>query len=262
MFTARSLVLISVLLGSIACAGTDDANSLESSQSSVSAGPFSITLASATPTVNLAASVTVGVAVTPAQGFTGTVDLKVTGLPTGVTAAPVSVPVATGAATATIVLTAAATAYVTPVNTTVPITIVATSGDGQATATANFTVAPKITIHIPNNVEALYNAPGGPLRAEWGEAFGPNNQPLRTQVGNPIEITIFNDDDSQHIIHGPNAAFPHGDFNAPIQPNAFEMKNGAPRVRTMKVGDSATAYIHGEPNSTNASFKVVIAATP
>ena len=93
------------------------------------------------------------------------------------------------------------------------------------------------------------------------EAFGPNNRPLRTQAGNPISISIFNNDTKPHIIHGPGGSFPHGDFNSPIQPNAFEMKNGVVRTRVLKVGDNATAYIHGEPNSTNATFKVVVAAT-
>jgi hypothetical protein len=248
---------------SFACGATTDASDgVETSQSSTLSddAPFTVSLSSTSPTVDLGQSVDVDVTVTPVGDFAGTVALGVTGLTPGVNAAPVSVSVASTIATAKLTLTADVTANVTPRDMTVPITVTATSGSSVVKTLATFKVMPKLTIYIPRNVEALYNAPGGPLRAEWGEAFGPNNKPLRTQADNPIVISIFNNDTKPHIIHGPSAAFPHGDLNAPIQPNAFEMKAGAIRTRTLKVGDSATAYIHGENNSQNASFKVAVAA--
>lgn len=259
------LVLCSLIAGSVAC-GSDDGQTPESSQSSNLSddvrGSFAIALASTTPTVNLGETVSVDVTITPADGFVGTVSLDVAGLSTGVTSAPVSVAVSSGISTTVrLELVAAVTADVTPRDATIPITVKATSGAAETTASASFKVMPYLTIYIPRDIAALYQAPGGPLRAEWGEAFGPNNKPLRTQPGNPIVISIFNNDTKPHVLHGPTNAFPHGDLNNPIQPNSFEMKNGAVRTRTLKVGDSATPYVHGEPNSTNASFKVSVAAT-
>jgi hypothetical protein len=263
-----------ILVSPVACAGTsdDDTWQVESSQLSnrtsepeaalsTPAAQFEITLGSTTSNVNLGEKVDIDVIVASADTFAGTVDLRVTGLSAGVTATPVRVSLVAGPARAKLTLAAEVTANVTPRNTSVPITVVATSGAEQATAPASFQVMPNLTIYIPRDVQALYTAPGGPLRPEWGEAFGPANRPLRTQPGNPIVISIFNNDTKPHIIHGPGGSFPHGDFDRAIQPNAFEMKNGNVRTRTLKVGDSATAYIHGEPNSTNATFKVSVAAT-
>jgi hypothetical protein len=264
-----------LVVGSASCAGTNDgdgrtgesANAVSANEPatavSTPAGDFTITIAAAAPpTVNLGEKVDLDVTVTPTGTFAGAVDLAVTGLSSGLTAAPVSVSLASGAAHATLSLVADVTAYVTPKTATVPISVVASSGSEQATAPSSVKVMPNLVIYIPKNVAALYNAPGGPLRAEWGAAFGPNNKPLRTQADNPIVLSIFNNDTTQHIIHGPGGDFPHGDLANPIQPNAFEMKSGAVRTRTLKVGDSATAYVHGEPNSQNASFKISIAATP
>jgi hypothetical protein len=273
MIKGRLLALFGlVLVGPVACAGVRDddggngesANSISANEPgaavSTPAGMFSLTVAAAAPsTVNLNDKVDLDVTVSPNGTFAGTVDLNVTGLSAGVTAAPVSASLAAGPAHVKVTLAAAATANVTPKTATVPITVVATAGDEKATVDASFKVMPNLTIYIPNNISALYNAPGGPLRAEWGDAFGPNNKPLRTQADNPIVISIFNNDTKPHIIHGPGGDFPHGDLSNPIQPNAFEMKSGAVRTRTLKVGDSATAYVHGEPNSQNAAFEVSVA---
>jgi hypothetical protein len=265
-----SLGLIVLTSLAAACAGESDSATNEASQEinsaepepvrSEPAGQFTVTLGSAAISSDLSAKVDVDVTVAPAKGFTGEVDLAVNGLSSGVTAAPVHVSLGGGAVQAKLTFDTAATANVTPRDTTVPITVVATSGKETANVAATFKVLPKLTLYIPLNVQALYTAPGGPLRPEWGEAFGPNNKPLRTQADNPIAIAVFNKDTKPHTIHGPNAAFPHGDLTTPIQPNAFEMKNGQVRIRTMKIGDSATGYIHGESGSTNATFKIVVAA--
>jgi len=228
-----------------------------------STGEFTISLSTATPVVNLGESVTIDVTVTPNEEnhFDGEIDLGVTGLSTGVSATTVKTSVKQGASKAQIVISAALTSYVTPKTSSVPITVTATSGEARATAPASFKVAPVLTLYIPSNIRELYSAPGGPLRAEWGEPFGPAQQPLRTQADNPITVRIFNKDSVQHILHGPGGTFPHGEFNAPIQPNAFEMKNGEIRPRSVKIGQTVQGYIHGEPNSTNAAFKITVAAT-
>jgi hypothetical protein len=275
MMNGRLLALVAfAVVGSVACApSSDDGRSIESESAlvpnespaavSTPAGMFSITLAAAAPSmVNLGEKVDIDVTVTPTGTFAGTVDLGVTGLSQGVNSAPMSVSLAGGEQHVKLTLAADVTSDVTAKDSSVPINVVAKSGDEQAGAAASLRVMPNLTIYIPRNVSALYNAPGGPLRAEWGTAFGPNGKPLRTQANNPIVVTIFNNDTMAHVIHGPGGSFPHGDIANPIQPNAFEMKAGAVFHRTMKVGDSATAYIHGENNSQNASFKVQIGATP
>jgi hypothetical protein len=269
MINGRFLVIGTLVLSSVACADRGDDSQTQQSRlddegavKPASNDSFTIDLATTAPAVDLGKSVDIDVTVTPAKGFAGSVDLNVTGLPVGVTAEPVNVSLARGAVTTKVTLTAAVTAYVTPKDSTVAISVTGTSGKESVTAAAGFKVMPKLTIYIPNNIALLYVAAGGPLRPEWGEAFGPNNQPLHTQPGNGIEITIFNNDTKAHILHGNGGPWQHGDFNAPIQPGAFELKNGAPRIRTMNVGDTTTSYIHGEPNSTNATFKVTVAATP
>jgi hypothetical protein len=282
MHRIRSFMVGSIVLALAACAaeGEDSASVgnelnvptdpkdpiVKPAPEPTSTGEFTLTLGTPALEVGLGDSVEIPVTVTMAEEFNGDVDLGVTGLTPGVTVETVTLATASDHAekttTTKLVVSASVTSFVTPKDTTVPITVTATSGKATATAPATFKVLPKVTLYIPMNVQALYQAAGGPLRPEWGEAFGPNNQPMRTQVGNGIAVTVFNRDSKAHILHGPGGAFPHGEFNGGIQPNSYEMKNGAPRVRTMNVGNSAVGYIHGEPNSTNAQWKMVVAATP
>jgi len=223
------------------------------------AAEFGITLSDDTPTVDLGASTTIDVTIEPKGGFNGPVELSVSGLPSGVTAAPVTANVA-GPTTAKLTLEASYNTPVTPPNQSVPLVVTAKSGAVQATANANFKVAPRVTITIPVNVDALRGA--SQLRSEYGEAFGPNGQPLLTQQGNGIEVLIFNADSKPHIIHGPGGQFPHGNTAAPIQPNSFEMSNGSPRKRTLNVGANVTAYLHDGNNGQGASFRIRVAAAP
>ncbi len=222
---------------------------------------FALTLSQNTPTVSLGESVELDVSITPKNGFTGPVDLTVAGLPQGATASPATATVgATGAATAKIKITAAVDAVATAPNTSSALVVTGKSGSVTATANANFKVAPKLTLTIPVNVDAL-RAANVQYRNDWGDAFGANQKPLRTQQGNGIVVTVFNADSKQHIIHGANG-FQHGDTNNPINPNSFEMQNGAPRTRTLNVGANANGYPHDGANGVGASFRIKVEAAP
>ena len=136
---------------------------------------FGITLSTATPAVDLGADVSVDVSVSQKNGFTGPVELAATGLPAGVTAtfSPATVTVGAAPVTAKLVLAAAYAATPSAPNASSAIQVVAKSGQGQATANANFKVNPRMTLTIPMNVDALRAANvGTQFRNEWGTAFG------------------------------------------------------------------------------------------
>jgi len=222
---------------------------------------FALTLAQNTPTVDLGESVELDVSIQPRNGFTGTVELSVSGLPAGATAAPVRATVGASDTAAKIRITAAADAIATPPNASSALVITGKAGDVTATANANFKIAPKLKLTIPVNIDAL-RAANVQYRDEWGAAFGANPTPLRTQQGNGIVVTVFNADSKAHIVHGANG-FQHGNTNAPIEPNAFEMTNGAPRTRTLNVGANVNGYPHDGAQGVGASFRIrVVEATP
>jgi hypothetical protein len=70
---------------------------------------------------------------------------------------------------------------------------------------------------------------------------------------------VFNADSKAHIIHGASG-FAHGNTAEPIQPNAFEMANGAPRTRTLNVGTNANGYPHDGQQGVGASFRIKVEA--
>ena len=226
-----------------------------------SAAQFALTLAQTTPTVDLGESVDLDVSVQPSNGFSGMVDLSVTGLPEGVTASTVQAaipPASTTPTTVKIKLTAAVDAIATAPNTSSALVITGKSGNITATANANIKVAPKLKLTIPVNIDAL-RAANVQYRDDWGAAFGANPKALRTQQGNGIVVTVFNADSKAHIIHGANG-FQHGNTGAPIQPNSFEMANGAPRTRTLNVGTNANGYPHDGAQGVGASFRIRVEA--
>ncbi len=221
---------------------------------------FALTLAQNTPTVDLGESVDLDVTIEPKNGFTGNVDLTVTGLPAGATAAATTATVGAAGTTAKIKITAAVDAVATAPNTSSALVITGKSGNVSATANANFKIAPKLKLTIPVNVDAL-RAASVQYRDEWGSAFGASPKALRTQQGNGIVVTVFNADSKAHIVHGANG-FAHGNTGAPIQPNAFEMANGAPRTRTLNVGTNANGYPHDGAQGVGASFRIRVEEAP
>lgn len=227
------------------------------------AADYSLTISDDTPTVGLGEEVTIDVVVQGKNGFTGDVDVSVTGLPPGATATTARATVPAGATASPpvkLTLRAAFDAVPSAPDTSSPITVVGTSGQAVASATASFKIAPRLTLTVPLNVDAL-RAASVQYRDEWGEAFGKNPTPLRTQQGNGIVVTVFNADSKPHIIHGANG-FAHGDVAAPIPPNSYEMQNGKVRTRTLNPGTNANGYLHEGSNGVGASFRIKVEEAP
>lgn len=226
-----------------------------------------VTLSSATPAVDLGATVTLDVSVAAKGTFTGNVDLSVTGLPAGVTAtfAPASVTAGAAPITSKLTLTSAFTAIPSAPNQASAIQIVAKTAKSQATAPANMKVNPKATLTIPMNVDALRAANVGTVyHNEWGTTFGTTPQPLQTQEGNGIVFVVKNADSTAHIVHS-GGAFPHGDTARPIAPNQFEtLADGTVRTRTLSptaaTPINVAGYPHDGANGPSVSFQIKVNA--
>lgn len=215
--------------------------------SGIAAAEFTVTLDNATPSLGLGADVELTATVEPKNGFTGPVQLQVTGLPPGVTTDAATVNVA-GTTTAKLVLRTSLDAVVTD---SAPLVVKATSGGVEATANANVKIAPKVTVTIPMNVDALRGA--SQLRSQYGGDVFAGQGSFKTQPGNGIVVSVFNADSKSHIIHGPGGSFPHG--NESIAPNSFEG-----RTRTLDVGANVTAYLHDGDQGQGASFQIKVDA--
>ena len=212
-------------------------------------GSFSITLGSSTVDSEVMATNTVPITITAAGGFTGTVNLAATGLPTGVTAAftPAAVDLSSGSGTSTLSLTVPSTTV--PSSTATMITV---GGDGGGGATANapfaLTVKRAITIVIPPNVEATPNAFGTtPIVVHVGTAG--------ISAGNPFVVNFKNLDTSKadgHEIHSDttNTGFFHGTAN--IMPN---QTNGSDGPRSVTAANTYHFYMHGETDSNGTANK-------
>lgn len=209
---------------------------------------FALTMDNATPTIDLASTSEMKVNVEAKNGFTGTVNVTVDGLPEGVTAEPASGSPGTPI---TIKLTSAATAPVTATDGKVELTIKGTSGTQTATALANFKVLPKITMAVPVNASALLKAGG---TADWGDPAFTNGQAMLTQTNNPIVVTVRNDDSTARTIHGDNG-FKHG--AGAIAPGGIDST-----ARSIKPGVNGSGYLHGVTNGTAVPFKFVVKAAP
>ena len=229
------------------------------STAGVNSQSFDVTLSDAQPAVALGGSEDITVTVTPKNGFTGTVNVAVTGLPAGTTVAPLAVTVGAAAATGKLTLKADLTATATAVNASSELKVTGTSGTISSIANANFKVAPKLTLTIPMNVDAL-RAATPTFRDQWGTAFGANATPLKTQAGNGIVVTVYNADSKQHIVHG-TGNFPHGNTALPIDANDFEKNaDGTNRTRTLNVGQKGTGYPHDGAQGNGASFQMSVVA--
>lgn len=230
-----------------------------------STGQLGLTLSSATPAAGLGDKVEITVNVEPKQGFTGNADLSVTGLPAGVTAtfAPATANI-TGAAAVPVklTLTVAMTAIPSAAGASSALTIAAKQGTINATVPANFKVNPTAKLTIPVNIDALRTT-GTKFLDQWGAQFGATPVALKTQTGNPIVFTVFNADSKAHIVHG-NNGFTHGSTTAgqEVQPNAYEMLNGAPRTRSLPPGANVNGYPHEGANGQSAGFQIQVQAAP
>jgi hypothetical protein len=220
--------------------GGGGSTSTGTSTTTPNGGSFAVAITSGTLSSELAMSTAIPITITPSGGFTGTITLSATGLPSGVTGtfAPTSVDV-TGTAPATAMYTLDVPSTVTPTTAAAALQITGTSGASTANAPLALTVQRKITITIPLNCEAD------------NTAFG--TTPIVINSGgisatSPIEVDFVNQDTSAaagHIVHSSNTAngFFHGDTAAPVLPN----KSDAPRLVT-GTGDYPF-YMHNENTS-------------
>lgn len=255
--------------------GTDPGNPNATTPPAAPADPagqtdkFGVTLSSTTPSVDLGGEVSIDVSIAPKGGFTGDVDLSATGLPAGVTATftPAKVTLGAAAVTSKLVLASAFTAIPSAAGASTAIQIVAKNAAAQATANANMKVAPKMTLTIPMNVDALRAANvGTQFKNEWGTAFGTTPATLKTQEGNGIVVVVKNADSTAHIVHS-GGAFPHGDTARPIAPNDFEkLADGTVRTRTLSPTAATPIAVSGYPhegaNGPSVSFQIKVNVAP
>ena len=231
-------------------------------------GALGVTLSTATPATDLGTTVDITVSVEPKAGITGSAALSVTGLPTGATSVftPASVTLGTAVVTSKLSVTVPFTATPSAPNTFSAIIVKAVAGTAEATANANFKVNPKLTMTIPVNSTALFQAGGTKFVDGWGSPiFGTAPANLTTQPGNGITIVVVNADSVPRTVHG-NGAFLHGGA-AQVLPGAID-----PRVRVLDPTAAQPAagngYIHAVNNvpanntGTSVAFRITVAAAP
>jgi hypothetical protein len=140
--TSTGNTLLTLTVSSTASVGTTTLTVTGTSGSLTASTPLSLTVSSPGFTVSDYSSVSVGqgssatsyVYVNPQNGFTGSVNLAVTGLPSGVTASFASNPISTGSSVLT--LTASSTATLGQYN----VTITGTSGTLTSSTPLNVTI--------------------------------------------------------------------------------------------------------------------------
>lgn len=206
--------------------------------------------------VELRSTVVVQVTIAP-QNFTGTVNLAVSGLSTGVSGAfnPTSVSVS-GSTGATSMLTLTTLESVLPATT--PFTVTATSGSATAMAAPSLDVMAQITIQIPMNVEAMAGTSGNPSTNAFGNYPIVLTAPANLGTNNPIVVKFLNNDSAPHCIHAsnPTQGFPHD-----TDPNGVcsmlmakgQLDGTAHNVNTK---GSYLFYLHDEGDTTDGMIKV------
>jgi hypothetical protein len=211
------------------------------------AGKLDITLDNAAPTLELMAESKLTVNVAPREGFTGKVDLTVTGAPAGLAATFDKTSLELTTASASAMLTVKTSSGVTPG--AVTLTVTATSASGARATPVNVTVSPTLTLSIPPNAGALTGMAAN-------TAFAP--APIDLKLGGKkIAVKIKNNDSMGHIIHAGNTGgFNHGNRNAPIAPGAFEgnVENG--QAREVNAAGTYSFYLHDKSRD-NANGSIV-----
>jgi hypothetical protein len=206
--------------------------------------------------VELRATTTVQVTIAP-QGFTGTIDLAVSGLPTDASGAfvPASVNVSgTTGATSTLTLTTLSTV----VPGTAPFTITATAGTESVTSAPMLEVMSQITISIPVNVASLEGTSGTPSTNAFGTYPIVMNAPSGFGTAQPITVRFLNLDSAPHCIHASNATqgFPHdsvtnGVCNTPMAKGTYDQTN-----HPVNTKGSYAFYLHDQGDLTDGMIKI------
>ena len=201
---------------------------------------FSLQLSSATASVNAGSTTQVSVSVVPSNGFTGSVAITATGLPSGVTASGLSV-----AAGASGVITVAAMTGVS--NSTSTVTITGTQG------TLTHSAALQLTVVLPPGTVTV-----SPSTLNFGNE--PVSDTAISQMVTVQNTSVFTVNVSTTAISGTNA----GDFSAQSgQSSCGNLGGGAsckiavsftpqalgPRTATLSITDSAS----GSPQTVSLS---------
>jgi hypothetical protein len=191
----------------------------------------------------------VTVTLTPKNGFTGSVTLATTGLPTGATGVftPAAVNV-TGTAPVTAMLRITTPSNVTPTTAPMPIKVTGMGGTGTpvtSEAAMTYNVKRQITITIPQNV------------AQSTNPFGAGDIVINTggtiSGASPIKVLFINKDSSKdHIVHSTNTTngFFHGNTG-----NAIPL-NGMDAVRNVTGTGRYPFYMHDGANTPAGAVKI------
>jgi hypothetical protein len=164
-----ALLFLLLILPTISCGGSGG------STSSSAQGPADFKLSSAPSNVTLqqGASGSSAIVVTPSNGFSATVNLAATGLPSGVSA---SFNPATPTSQSTLTLTVSSSAVAGPAT----ISVTGTSGTITATATLNLTIiVPPPAGSLPASFFALNNVDPTDDPATDGMSYGAVGHPIR-----------------------------------------------------------------------------------
>ncbi len=206
--------------------------------------------------VELRSTVVVQVTIAP-QNFTGTVNLAVSGLSTGVTGAfnPTSVSVS-GTTGATSMLTLTTLESVLPATT--PFTVTATSGSSTATSAPSLDVLAQITIQIPTNVAALAGTSGNPSTNAFGNYPIVLNAPANLSTTNPLVVKFLNNDSAPHCIHASNATqgFPHDAVTNGVCNTLMNKGQLDQTAHNVNTKGSYLFYLHDEGDTTDGMVKV------
>jgi hypothetical protein len=206
--------------------------------------------------VELRNTVVVQVTIAP-QGFTGTVNLAVSGLSTGVTGAfnPTSVSVS-GTTGATSMLTVTTLESVIPATT--PFTVTATSGSSTANAAPSLVVMPQITIQIPTNVAAKAGTTATPSTDAFGNYPIVINAPANFGTNAPIVVKFLNNDSSPHCIHASNATqgFPHDAVTNGVCNTLMSKGQYDQTAHNVNTKGSYLFYLHDEGDTTDGMIKI------
>ena len=182
------------------------------------AATFALSLADATPDLELRATVDIDVTIS-ANGYVGPVALSVTGAPADVTAELASPSVTlSGTGTETVVLTLTTASDTTTGS--FPITVEGTVAAGTKTAPATLSVLPRITVYIPVNLASYSSDPAD--KTAFGAYPTTIKAPPNMSAQNPLTVRFLNMDTTAHEIHADNDTEGFGHSNSPIAPMAYD----------------------------------------
>jgi hypothetical protein len=219
--------------------GDGTGSSGSSSGGSEAPASLEVTVGASSLQIPLMDTGTVNVSVS-ASGYTGQVQLAVTGLPGGVTAAfdDASPTVNGSAATAVLTLTTATNAIVGMGG----ISVTASAAGVTGSAPVALLVQPQITLHIPAGV----NNTGATVDNPNSTAYGPYPITIIAPAGgisesSPITVYFKNDDNVSHEIHADDASqgFAH-------DPGPFGAGEMDPFVRNVNSLGTYDFYLHDQ----------------